>query len=420
MSKLCLSTYLNVLKIYENPQMPGLNNILIALVNSICKTPQVIPDYEVSKIKKGNKNIAGTVMDEIRANIATPSYPDNTKRELYHLLNPSKLTDIAKVLAVIIQEDPDIKEDCRIDYVGNTKKNDLSTIVNNEFDLITGIFLYVLQCTDNVHTEKFASEISEEFCSKAIEKYNANIQSSPKEIISTGAQWHTDIPSQAKKFCRIYEKSIELLPLCQIANIINPDQSHINEMYSTYCDCSDELKRQIMSDHSIPMIQVDDKDALYNLLVNFENDIEKHELASENKTYAFTQYVTRSLAYKEKRPSSINPTIFPIIPSQLLPDITTSSLSHSINNYLSYKDKGINLPVPFDWMWDNLNFATCSEEDLIFGLNLFIVSCCYDIQALNKTEPKVFIDIPNIECANTIEDLHFLAMLLLYDTYLNK
>lgn len=420
MSKLCLSTYLNVLKIYENPQFSGLNKILNALVNSICITPETIPDYEVSKIKAGKKNIAGHVMDQILANIAAPSYLDNSKRELYPLLNPSKLTDIAKVLAVIIQDDPDIKEDCRIDYVGNTKKNELININSNEFDLIAGIFLYVLKCTDNVHTEEFASEINEEFCNRAIEKYDTTYQSLSKENISLGTLWHSDISSQAKKFCRTYESSIELLPLCQIANIINPDRSHANEMYSTYCDCSEGLRNQIMSDHNIPIIQVDDKYDLYNLLGNFVNDIEKYKLASENKTYAFTQYVPRSLDYKEKTPNSINPPIFPVMPSRILPNRTASFLSQSINDYLYYKDKGGKLPVPFDWMWENLDLATCFEEELIFWLNLFIVSSCYDIQAQNKTEPKDFIDIPNIEYAKTIEDLHFLALLLLYDTYLNK
>ena len=420
MSKLCLSTYLNVLKIYENPQFSGLNKILNALINSICITPETIPDYEVSKIKAGKKNIAGYVMDKIPANIDSTSYLDNAKRTLYRLLNPSKLNDIAKVLAVIIQEDPDIKEDCRIDYVGNTKKNGLTNINNNEFDLITGIFLYILKCTDNVHTEKYASEITIEFCNSAIEKYELTIQSLSKENISVGTIWLSDCPSQAKKFCRTYEDSIELLPLCQIANIINPDRSHANEMYSTYCDCSEELRNQIMSDHNIPIIQVDYKYDLYSLLGNFVNDFKKYKFASENKTYVFTQYVPRSVDYKEKTPNSINPPIFPVMPSRILPNRTTSFLSQSVNDYLYYKDKGGKFPVPFDWMWESLNLATCFEEELIFWLNLFIVSSCYDIQAQNKTDQKDCIDIPNIEYAKTIEDLHFLALLLLYDTYLNK
>lgn len=119
--------------------------------------------------------------------------------------------------------------------------------------------------------------------------------------------------------------------------------------------------------------------------------------------------------YKEKTPSSIDPPIFPIIPSRLLPNRTTSFLSQSVNDYIYCKDKGGNLPVPFDWMWENLNLATYFEEELIFWLNLFIVSSCYDIQVQNKTEPKDFITIPDIGYANTIEDLHYLALLLLYD-----
>lgn len=134
MNKLCLSTYLNVLKIYENPQMRGLNNILNALVNSICKKTQIIPDYEVTKIKKGEKNISGNIMDQINANFTNPLYSDNAQRKLYHFLNPSKLSDIAKVLAIIILEDDTISDDCNIDYVSHTQKSDLQ-IIKNDFDL---------------------------------------------------------------------------------------------------------------------------------------------------------------------------------------------------------------------------------------------------------------------------------------------
>lgn len=138
MNKLCLSTYLNVLKIYENPQMGGLNNILNALVNSICKTPQNIPDYEVTKLKKGAKNISGYVMDQINDNFTNPLYSDNAKRKLYQFLNPSKLSDIAKVLAIIILEDDTISDDCNFDYVSHTRKSDLQ-IIKNDFDFIIGI-----------------------------------------------------------------------------------------------------------------------------------------------------------------------------------------------------------------------------------------------------------------------------------------
>lgn len=175
-----------------------------------------------------------------------------------------------------------------------------------------------------------------------------------------------------------------------------------------------------MSDHNIPMIQVEDKYVLYNLLGNFTADIEKYGLSSNDKSYMFAQYVPRSLEYEAVNPILIDLPIFPIKPTHFLQNRTTSYLSQFVNDYLFYKDKDKDFPIPFDWMWENLTFATCSTEDLIIWLNLFIASSCYDIQAQNKTMSKDVLNIPSLEYANTIEDLHFLALLLLYDTYLNE
>lgn len=108
-----------------------------------------------------------------------------------------------------------------------------------------------------------------------------------------------DIPSKAKSFCRKYEESIDLLPLCQIANIINPSHNHVNKMYSDYCDCSKELREQIMKEIDCPMIQVDDKHSLYCLLDDFSDEMVNLELIPENSKYMFSQYVIKSLYYKK-------------------------------------------------------------------------------------------------------------------------
>ncbi len=80
----------------------------------------------------------------------------------------------------------------------------------------------------------------------------------------------------------------------------------------------------------------------------------------------------------------------------------------------------ISLPVSLDWMFVNLNLGNCDEKDLIFWLNLFITSSCYDVQAYFKYGKKEYLNIPNIEDTKTIEDLFFLSLLMLYDTYMNS
>ena len=74
---------------------------------------------------------------------------------------------------------------------------------------------------------------SEEFCKRAINEYDATVHTSVANT-NSGLRNNiidTDIPSQAKSFFRRHEDSIELLPLCQIANIVNPTHNHVNKMY---------------------------------------------------------------------------------------------------------------------------------------------------------------------------------------------
>ncbi len=402
---------------YKNPQGSGQRKILNYLVNCICTNQQNIKDYEVSKIINGKKGIEGVVMDEILSNIHNPHYIEAFNSKIYQLLNPSKLDDIAKVLAYIIQNDSNIKDTCVVDYVSGTSKDKLDNIKNsNEF--IAGVFLYILQCTENVHTEIYSSEITLNFCENSLLKFDVT----PKNINYLNIVMDSDLESQAKAFCRKYENSIELLPLCQIANIVNPTHNHANKMYDEYCDCSDALKREIMKENDCPMLNVADEYALYRLLSRFADDIEKMGLASRDKKYMFQQYVVKSLYYEGLEPIDTNPTFFPIAPCKLFPNHKTSFLSQFVNDYLYYKDKDmdISLPIPLDWMFVNLNFGNCDEKDLIFWLNLFITSSCYDIQAYFKYDSKEELSIPNIEDTKTIEDLFFLSLLMLYDTYMNS
>lgn len=423
MSKLCLSTYLSVLKIYENPQGSGARKILNALVESVCDKQYNIPDYEVSKIKNGNKNIAGHIMDVISGNIANPRYLDNAKAKVFPLLNPSKHSDISKTLAIIAMYDDDINDDYVIDSFSGIKKKEI-TETKNDFEFIVGIFLYIISSTQNQHTQSYAAEITVQYCNEAIKKYD----SLERKTTSSGIIMDSDISSQAKSFCRKYEESINLLPLCQIANIISPSHNHVNTMYSAYCDCSDKLKAQIMKDIDCPIINVSDSYSLYKLLGRYEADIERLGLASAHNTYMFTQYIYPAINTEEFETieslelNDPNPPIFPVVPSRILPNYTASHLSKFIGDYIYYRGTDKKLPIPFDWMWSHLHFATCEYADLFRWLNTFIISSYYEIKKPFDDESELNENpiLPEIYHVKTMEDLHFLAMLTLYDLYMCK
>lgn len=422
MSKLCLSTYLSVLTIYKRTRRTGQFKILNGLVKSICTNPDPIDKELVCHIKKGRRNLPQVIIDELEEkHYQSSHYLEFFKSNVEINLDPEKTVEICKVLKYIALNDERIDDNSVIDYISHDKKSDFKHI-GDPISFIAGVFLYVSQF-QNDETKDYAKEITKDFCEFAINEYTALVNT--KTISVNGFINNiidTDIPSQARSFCRRYEDSINLLPLCQIANIVNPTHNHVNKMYDEYCDCSDALKKQIMKEKDCPIIHADDEYALYGLLSRFANDIEKMGLASRDKKYMFRQYVVNSLYFEELEPIDTNPTFFPIAPCKLFPNHKTSFLSQFINDYLYYKDNdmGISLPVPLDWMFDNFNFGTCDEKDLIFWLNLFITSSCYDIQAYYKYEKKEYLNIPNIEDTKTIEDLFFLSLLMLYDTYMNS
>lgn len=423
MSKLCLSTYLNVLALYKSSKTAGQSKILNGLVKSICANPEIIDAQLTSHIIHGRRNLPQIITDELEEKkYQNPNYLENFKSNVEVYLHPGRIVDICKILKYIALNDDNIDSKSTIDFILQTKKNDINPF-ERPLDFIAGVFLYVVRLK-NDNTQEYASEITENYCKKAIEEYGAlskgNSLSSTENNIKIIMD--SDIPSQAKSFCRKYEDSIELLSLCQIANIVNPKHNHVNRMYSDYCDCSAELKKQIMSEIACPLIQVDDEFTLYRLLGKFADDIENLGLASKDKTYMFPQYVVKSLSYEELEPLDNDPIIFPIVPSRMFPDKTTSTLSRFIDDYLYYKDTDKALPIPFDWMFYNFNLDNCNLQDLILWLNIFIINCCYKIDKITdniseKTQSPV---IPDICDAKTIEDLHFLALLQLYDTYLCK
>lgn len=425
MNKLCLSTYLSVLVLHNSSKKASQTKILNGLIKSICTKPETIDKYLTSHIKCGRRNLPLPIKDNLEEiNYQNPHFLENFKSNVEIFLHPGKHVDICKILRIIALNDNVIAKGSTIDFILQTKKGDLSPI-ESPLDFIAGVFLYVLR-TNNDDTTEYAKMTTAEYCKNAIQEFNAltNMRSSYTNSGTIGNTIDSDIPSQAKSFCRKYEDSIELLPLCQIANIINPIHNHINKMYSDYCDCSNELKKQIMKEIECPMIQVDDEYTLYRLLRNFSDDIEKLGLASTNKTYMFPQYVIKSLEYEKLDPIDINPNLFPLRPSKLISGQKASTLSRFISDYLYYKDKDTfkALPIPFDWMWDNFSFGSCPESDLITWLNLFIISSCPYIQKPPKDKKRKHKSpkIPNIYNAKTIEDLHFLALLWLYDTYLCK
>lgn len=133
---------------------------------SLCGTMllSVNPDYDIrtddgttSALVKGTANVSKVVIDAARTS-------DNElvisffKSDVIPLLDSNKKSNVVLALKEIISEDTDIKNDTVIELIGNTKKIDVITSRELNFEeFIAGIFLYTLYYTDN----RFPASIKE-------------------------------------------------------------------------------------------------------------------------------------------------------------------------------------------------------------------------------------------------------------------
>jgi len=419
MTRLCLGSYLKILTTNKiNKRTASQVGILNKLVESVCFPPKAISDQEASKIAHGRKNIEDYILHAIdeAGYENTEKYYEQFTSKVQPLLHPGKYSEIAKTLAYIIANDDTISIDSKVDYVSLTTKKNVGNILD-PLRFIAGVFLYILECTENTNCETYVKAIDSDFCRAAVKEYDESIQFTPNKE-NTQINLHTDLKSQANKFLQKYEGSRELLPLCQIANIIDPGHNYTNKMYSEYCTCSESLQKQIMLSIDCSIIDDIDKYKLFGLIARFEEDAKEAKLISQDKAYALTQYFLKTTGYDFELDTP-DPIIFPAIPLAILPDRKTSSMSSFIMNYLNLKDTEHALPIPFDWMWSY--YHNSPIEYLLFGINLFIVSCHCLVPNINylKRTPKRALVIPSIYDVKTMEDLHFLALLTLYDAYMN-
>lgn len=418
MSRLYFSTFLKVLKKYMSPQESGQKRIANALFTSICNEPISFSATDVNRMLSGKRGFTRDVNGKLsEIEFVPPYYYDNFISKAFPLLNRQEISNIVKVLSIIVYEDETIKNGDIVDYITGTTKENI-WYITDKAKFIAGIFIFTIRCRKNVHTEIYSNEINDEFFEASLIKYDRLAK-----LKNNQDSKNSDDKSQANAFLQTYEDSIELLPLCQIANIVNPGHNYVNQMYSDYCKCNNDTQKQIMDSIDCSLIEGIGKFELYNLVHRFADDAENADLLSKGK-YAISQYFLESLEYDEYKLEDPDPTYFPTIPLRVIPNRTTSNLYSFILNYIDYKNTNQRLPIPFDWMWDTFNYSNrskCPTEKIVYGINLFIISSCQLINSmsLNDMQRKNWVNIPNVNYVKTIEDLHLLALLVLYDVYMS-
>ena len=428
MSRLSLGTYLKVLDLQKvNKKTSGQRKILNALVGSVCNEQVDISASEVSKIKKGQKDLERYIQDKIdnTGYSDVDGYEERFEKTVIPLLHPGKLNDIAKILSYIIRGDDEINSGCIIDYVSNTKKANLYNL-NNPISFIAGVFLYVLKCTNNVKCEEYAEEITEDFCEKAIK---ADLCFRDKEA-AENVLVRSEIETQAKRFCVEYEDEIELLPLCQIAAFKDPLHKHIRQMYTDYCLCSEAARSKILELKNARVLNFSDEDWISKSLDFFEIKIREKGLSTRSFLYDGAKYFHRAYERHSERKGDPNPYKFDHLyntKNATFPNGIRTNLVGVIKDYLDIKEENPDTDImpPLDEIWQCCCNENMPEWEVTYWVCLMIKSTCF---LINDSDTNTYDenDVCHVDLGDsegllcTLEDLYLCALMELYKLYYSR
>lgn len=251
-----------------------------------------------------------------------------------------------------------------------------------------------------------------------------------KEFATTVEQASEEDILEARRFCIEYEKTIGLLPLCQIAFYVDPIHNNVRKMYSDYSLCKKSVRKEILRLKNVPEIP-ESGGWFRESFEKYEAEIKEKGLTERNYFYDGAKYFHR--AYKNHSSEAVdlsnNPPIFERL-IELNPKYFGFSsipkdkctLSDYIRDYMWEKEDHPDrkLTPPLDYLWNNLGLCAAKKESTVTEwICRFIIESSY---WLGKKGYVIDERWGNIEVEdyliNTQEDLYFYALLRLYDVYM--
>lgn len=398
-----------------------------------------IGDEDASKIASGRRNPPAYVMEPLKT-LKPDSYASMATyftNNIIGLIKENERDIVRDTIIMMIQEDPDIRDNTIVEVISGISKYDLEARADDLGSLIAGVFLYVLRNTQN--TGRNAKEKAKDYLNKVrngigtVKKSTAVMQSvsaigvnvEKSEYPSRELELMEErILQEATAFCIKHDKKRDFIPLCHIVSVTNPTKQHGREMFNEYCTCTASTKKKILEMNDVKESKITNKDWWWKYLKDFEQDYRKYVLGADRLLYSFGQYFHRLLGYKDY-PVDINRyRVFPIkVQTPFLQGLPNykHDIHGVIDEYIFYKDtpdyKKI-LEPPMDYLWRNLNLGGCKECELCIVLALFIIGTCRCIPntGQEQIEPYAYSG-PGVSDVETAEDLFYLTLLYLYETY---
>lgn len=434
----CLGSIISI--VYEC-RIKGITQakIVTEFFRSINENSEEVSNEDASNITGGKRNPPTYVMDYFQL-IKPDSYVSIAtyfKTNIVSLIKENERTVAKDTIIMMIQEDSEIRDDTIVEVVSGITKCDLEAQASDLGTLIAGVFLYVLRNTQN--TSENAKKEVQEYLTKVRNGIGPDkgpyAKTKSRSIIEADVEksgyssreielMEERITQEATAFSIKYDEKHDFIPLCHIVSVTNPTKQHFREMFNEYCICTHSTKKKILEMNDVKESNITNKDWWWEYLGKFELDYKKYTLGSERYLNSFSQYFHRLLGYKDYPVNISRYRVFPV-------KVQTPSLKgfpnykHDINGvideyiyYKKYDEYKKFLEPPMDYFWRNLNLGGCKECELCIALALIIIGTCRCIPNAEQEQIGLYkYSGPGADAIETAEDLFYLTLLYLYETY---
>lgn len=432
--KFCFSTYASVL---VRCKLPGVTQTLLIskLISSVDPgLGGVLSDdsITVSNYTRGTKNIPR------RAEVYTKTkkageITEFFKEQVIPLLDQNKIADIVLAMKDIISKDDAIKPDTVIEHISKHSKKQLlgkEEIYPDRF--LAGLFLYVIVSTNNKGSSGDVRLITDEYI-RSFDKTASNIRMKSddgsillkEEVVPRSFEYNIDEDTfeKARLFCLDHEEDLHLLPLCEIASVLNPVHRHKNRTINDFIRQNKKTQKAILIQKSIRPYELCNAGEIDKCIDAFEKEVTDRRLTTIPFLYDDAKYLHRALThYPDYMPESIDP---------LIPGPHTATyfpgVSGNLRTYIDYYEFGLEhhpekiMTPPFDMLRNEFGLSDGDEQTLVFWVNRFIITVCHYLHGFDPDaqydESWHYKDTIEDNKIKTMEELYYYALLLLYMSY---
>lgn len=439
MRDFCIGIYLKTM-VYCMSNSCDQKQLVGVIMHSLNSDFDETDDSRISNIVAGRKNPPKYIIGTAR-NYKSDRYDELVRyfeEEVIPLVDPNKTTLLDLAIKKIIDEDADIDEGTVVDVISGTTKEKMYDGNTGLGIFLAGTFLYALINTDNIGKTKSVKTIDDAFFNNVSiprkRKETASAKGVDKNIVTDKEK----VAIGARKFCMEYEDEIELLPLCQIADFIDPYHNNVRQLYSDYKLLPEAVKEAILDAKNVRKMDFSNTAWVGESLDEINKRIHELKLTKEKEfLYDGAKYFHRAYRrYADKSIEEYDTRIFKsLYDSEALMRVTgkktgKTDLGFYMNQYLWIKKNNPRKrpKPPMDYLWELANLGNCDEEEMTFWVCSFIIESCYEIAGFGKkiedfptADDGKTLDVGDSHwILNTQEDLYFYALLQLYKNFYHK